>query len=58
MWSEQYNQSDNSAGIWELGEPESIVDLQARVLFVLYQNVQENHDGDLRRVSGLKWHPY
>ena len=58
MWIEQYDQCDDHAGTWELGEPNSIIELQARVLFLLYRNVQDNHFGDLQHVSGLKWHPY
>lgn len=44
-WNLQYQQSEDRTGRWELGEPTSLAELQARVLFLLYQNVQEKSEG-------------
>ena len=57
-WAEQYDQCGDRAEMWELGQPTSILELQARVLYVLYRQVQDNPDGDLQRGLWLKWHPY
>jgi hypothetical protein len=35
-----------------------MVELQARVLYILYQKVQENPHGDVQRGFWLMWHPY
>lgn len=57
-WAEQYDRCSDRAEMWELGQPTSILELQARVLYVLYRQVQDNPDGDLQRGLWLKWHPY
>lgn len=57
-WHEQFHQSEDRGGTWELGEPDSVAELQARVLFVLFQNVQENQHGHTQSSSSLKWHSY
>lgn len=58
-WRVEYRPGASvSTAAWEIQEPDTLLDFQAKVLYVLFQGIHQNSSESRRKGAQPKWHPY